>query len=189
MVYPQEAAHLTVAASARQAEFLTGRACARQALAQVGAAAGPIAADAEGLPQWPQGFLASITHSRGLAAAVGARVEQFSYLGLDLEKTNRLSDAALRRVVHSDEAKWVGQDQWRASLLFSAKEAFYKAQYPRWRCTANFTDLCFEVDTQTRQLQVREIAERFAPELRAVAGQLQFRYASFEDYVVSLCWL
>ena len=148
-----------------------------------------VSADGDGLPQWPQGYLASITHSRGLAAAVGARAPQFGCLGLDLEKTNRLSEGALRRVVHPDEAEWVGQDQWRASLLFSAKEAFYKAQYPRWRCAANFTDLCLEVDTHSQQLRVRELAERIAPELRAAAGQLQFRYACFGDYVVSLCWL
>lgn len=188
-IFAEEAAHLTSAAPHRRDEFLTGRMCARIALAQVGAQPCALLADAEGVPQYPESYLASITHSRGLAAAAAGSTERLQYLGLDLEKTNRLSPAAIRRILHPDEVDWVGQNQLRASLIFSAKEAFYKAQYPRWRIAANFNDLSFELDAASCQLRVAWIADRFAPQLREGIGQMQFRYAYFGEYVVSLCWL
>lgn len=187
--FAEEWAHLLQAAAHRQGEFSTGRACARQALATAGAAACAIPPDAAGVPIWPESYLASISHSRGLAAAVAGEAAQFEYLGLDLEKTNRLSPVAIRHVLHPDESEWVGGDQFRATVLFSVKEAFYKAQYPRWRCQANFNDLCFAVDDGARSLRVTWIAERFPAGLREQVQSMQFRYSIFGDYIVSLCWL
>jgi 4'-phosphopantetheinyl transferase EntD len=187
--WPQDAVHLLQAAAHRRAEFSSGRACARHALAQLGVADCALPADAAGVPQWPAGYLASISHSRGLVAAVAGSTKQLQCLGLDLEQTQRLSQAAIARVVHPDEAGWVGQSTLRASLLFSAKEAFYKAQYPRWSTAANFSDICFSVDEQSCKLKIVWLAERFAPDLHAQAASMQLRYAYFGRYVVSLCWL
>jgi hypothetical protein len=61
------------AAGRRRNEFRTGRALARQALAQIGCAAAAILARAQRDPVWPAGFLASITHSEPLAFAVAPR--------------------------------------------------------------------------------------------------------------------
>lgn len=169
----------------RQNEFSTGRLCARHALAELGVAAGDLLPDADGIPQWPEGGLGCISHSRGIAMAVTARMGTPLLLGLDLEKTNRLSVRAIQQVVHPLEGAFVGGDQVRASILFSLKEAFYKAQFPRWRTAGNFHDMALEVDLADGVAKILQLDARFAPELR----RLKFRFRLVDDYVVSLCWM
>jgi 4'-phosphopantetheinyl transferase EntD len=173
----------------RQREFFGGRQCARAALERCGIDSGLIGMSADQLPSWPVGFLGSISHSKGYCAAVAANRAQFSGLGLDLEKTNRLSDAAMTRVLHPDELVFAEGDQRQASLLFSAKEAFYKMQFPRWRTTANFHDLALSVDETSAvvQLEVVQISDRFSQALRDRVQEIRFRSRFFGDYVVSVC--
>lgn len=187
--YPDESAHLAQAAEHRLNEFSAGRDCARRALAGLGCAAQSIRSDADGLPLWPNATLGSISHSRGLCAAVAANTDAYTCLGLDIEKTNRLSDAAQRRVVHSDESGWVNSDQKRASLLFSAKEAFYKAQFPKWRSPGNFHDITLSIDESKHEARIQAMTVQFSEAIRERAGDFQFRYVFFADYVVTLCWL
>lgn len=168
----------------RQEEFATGRQCARRALALIGAEWGVSLPDGDGLPGWPEGFLGSISHSRGLAMAVAAPSMKYSLLGLDLEKTNRLSEAAMRRVLHPLEATFAADDQAKTSILFSLKEAFYKAQFPRWRTLGNFGDLALCVDPDAGTARVVEMDARFAPELEGVL----FSFRVVGDYVLSLAW-
>lgn len=185
--FSEECAHLADAAPHRINEFLTGRQCARAALASQGVGAVAIISDADGVPVWPEAWRGSITHSRGLCVAVVGAESRYTYLGLDLEKTNRLGEAAIKRVVHADEAAWVAGDQSRASLLFSAKEAFYKAQFPQWRCPGNFHDLVLEVDEAKQVASIAKLSEQFPQELRAEANSFQFHYQFVDDYVVTLC--
>ena len=168
----------------RRNEFAAGRACARRALGGIGAEHACLPADEDGVPVWPVGYLGSISHSRGLAMAVAVSAGLYSLVGLDVEKTNRLSEGAMSRIVHPLEAALVGSDQVRTSILFSLKEAFYKAQFPRWRTTGNFQDLALEVDMDAGTAQILEMDARFAAELR----QLRFAFRCVNDYVVSLCW-
>ena len=86
--WPQDAVHLLQAAAHRRAEFSSGRACARHALAQLGVADCALPADAAGVPQWPAGYLASISHSRGLVAAVASGIRQLRCSGLGWEQTH-----------------------------------------------------------------------------------------------------
>ena len=183
---PEEALLTASWATQRRNEFASGRCCARRALATLGVnVGGALLPDAEGLPAWPTGFLGSISHSRGVAMAVAAPLRTYSLLGLDLEKTNRLSQAAGRRVVHPLEYGFVGGDLRRASILFSLKEAFYKAQFPRWRTTGNFQDLALAVDLNTGRARVAQMDARFAPDLEG----LSFAFRIAGDYVASLAWL
>ncbi|MFU8849083.1 MAG: hypothetical protein ACNA77_10265, partial [Opitutales bacterium] len=66
--FEKEADFLSGAAAHRQCEFLAGRECARGALEEIGFARVPILADASGVPLWPDGALASISHSKGNCA-------------------------------------------------------------------------------------------------------------------------
>ncbi len=110
-------------------------------------------------------------------------------LGLDLEKTNRLSRQAVARVLHPQEVDFVGENQALASLIFSAKEAFFKAQFPVWGVHANFSDLALHVDGASGHLFADKVALHLPEELRGAAQRMQFRYRFFGDYVVTLCWL
>ena len=98
-----------------------------------------------GVPQWPKGFTGSITHSRGLCGAVAAKTDVSLCLGLDFERTGRLSTSAAKRVIHPLEASFAADYEQGATLLFSLKEAFYKAQFPQWSAKANFKDLALSV--------------------------------------------
>lgn len=186
--YGMESSHLGSASEARQREFIAGRRCAREALQRAGFASSALLPDPAGVPIWPVGSLASISHSRGLCAAVAAHRADYQALGLDLEKTNRLSPSAMRRTVHPLEADYVREDRGRATLIFSAKEAFYKAQFPRWKTHANFHDLALRVDEATGHLSIHAVDKPFPSELVLLAPRVEFRFAFVEDYVVTACW-
>ncbi len=187
--YADEGSHLANAAIARRNEFISGRRCARIALAHIGQASCALPADLDGLPIWPSATMGSITHSRGLCCAVAASADKMMHLGIDLEKTTRLSARAMERVVHPLEEATVGEDQALGSLLFSAKEAFYKAQFPAWGAQPNFKDLALQIHSNTQQLSVLKIASNLPIQLRDATHRMKFRYQFVGDYVVTLCWL
>ena len=169
----------------RQREFARGRMCARRALDSLVAGVAGLLPDADGIPQWPDGVVGSISHCRGVAMATVANSAHCRLLGLDLEKINRLSAGAINKVLHPIEESFASSDQLKASILFSLKEAFYKAQFPKWRAVGNFRDLALEVDLANGAAKIFEMDARFKSELL----RLRFRFRIVDDYVVSLCWM
>lgn len=117
----------------RRDEFSSGRYCARRAMAARGMPEGPVSIGADRAPVWPSGMKGSLTHSRQL---VGAAVsESLLGLGIDLEHFGRLSRRAAERILTAAEIQELDADGevgflHRATILFSAKEAVYKAIYP-----------------------------------------------------------
>ena len=182
---PEERQLLESWAPHRQREFATGRLCARRALDLLGVAASGLLPDADGVPQWPEDVAGSISHCRGVATAAVAHSADCHLLGLDLEKINRLSAGAIKKVLHPIEEGFAAGDQLRASVLFSLKEAFYKAQFTKWRAVGNFRDLALEVDLVDGAAKIREMDARFNPELL----RLKFRFCVAGDYVLSLAWM
>ncbi|MGE8498831.1 MAG: 4'-phosphopantetheinyl transferase family protein [Pseudomonas sp.] len=121
----------------RQAEYLAGRLCAREALRRVSGLAVVPSIGADRAPQWPAGLCGSITHGTGWAAAVVAPDSAWRSLGLDVEqrlpveRADRLSTEILtpeewRRIQHLPD----DERAWRVSLTFSLKESLFKALYP-----------------------------------------------------------
>lgn len=187
--YPEEAQGLVKAVPKRCNEFIVGRRCARTALAQMGIEPKAMPPDERRVPQWPVGTVGSISHSIGLCCAVASRSNTVACLGVDLETTTRISSGVIERVLHPLEVDFVSDDKGYGSLIFSAKEAFFKAQYPFWEAWPNFEDLAFQVDTSTNRLNVIEVAAHLPSGLRSATGRMQFRYAFFDNYVLTLCWL
>ena len=182
---PEERQLIESWAPSRQCEFVTGRMCARRALDLLGVGASGLLPDADGIPQWPEDTVGSISHCRGVAMAMVAKSVDCRLLGLDLEKTNRLSAGAIKKVLHPIEEIFTGGDQLKASILFSLKEAFYKAQFPKWHAVGNFSDLALEVDLARGSAKIREMDARFNPELM----RLRFCFRIVDDYVLSLSWM
>jgi len=137
--YADEANAVETASKQRKIEFLAGRECARQALVQLGCPRSSIPKSDYGLPVWPQGYCGVISHSLRYCCAIASTRESYRGLGLDLEMTNRLSESAMKRIVHPDEELLVSGSLQKASLLFSAKEAFYKMQFPEWKTPSKFS--------------------------------------------------
>ena len=187
--YPEEGKQLNKAVSKRRNEFIVGRRCARAALVKIGVEPCALVPDENRLPRWPVGVTGSISHTLGLCCAVAAHLDTIACLGVDLERTTRISSGVIERVVHPLEANFVGDDKERGSLIFSAKEAFFKAQFPKWKVWPNFDDLAFQVDTLTGQLNVIEVAAHLPTRLRSAVESMQFRYVFLDNYVLTLCWL
>jgi 4'-phosphopantetheinyl transferase EntD len=131
---PSERASLANAVETRAGEFAAGRLCARRALAELGRAE-PIRAAPDRQPIWPRGVVGSITHTVGFAAAVVARDRDLAAIGLDTEIAGRVKHELWRKVCVAEEVAWLetlesDQQACAATLIFAAKEAFYKCQYP-----------------------------------------------------------
>ena len=130
-----EAVAVASAVASRVRQFTAGRLCARRALAQLqGTEPQALVAGAERVPLWPADITGSITHTEGLAAAVVACRAHFQGVGIDVEPRGSVKPHVYPAICREEELKWLrGLDEVRArdaaTLLFCAKEAFYKAQY------------------------------------------------------------
>jgi 4'-phosphopantetheinyl transferase EntD len=141
VLFPEEQALVATAVDKRRREFTTGRSCARDALAALGVAPAPILPGKGGSPQWPPGFVGSITHCAGYRAAAVARARDVLTLGVDAEPNDVLPGGVLELVSLPGErdrlrdlASAMPGTNWDR-LLFSAKESVYKAWFPlaqRW---------------------------------------------------------
>lgn len=150
----------------RQMEFLAGRIAVRRALARMGRPAEAIAAGRDRAPVWPAGICGSISHAEGLAVAVLA--EAPAEIGVDIEADAALDDALISEICRPEERALVPRlQQGRfARRLFSAKEALYKAQYPKTRLIFGFHALCVDLEKgQAEYTDHRDLAT-LGPESR-----------------------
>ena len=95
----------------------------------------PIKVGADRQPVWPESLVGSITHTAGFCAAVVAMREKFAAVGVDSEVAGSVKAALWRCICTPAEMQWLRslpdtQRALAATLIFSAKEAFYKCQYP-----------------------------------------------------------
>lgn len=132
---PEEMAAVKGAVPRRLAEFHAGRAAARAAMVALGFPPRPIPMGPDRAPIWPEGLTGSISHSESACvAAVGLRGDWVS-VGVDLEEATPLDPLLVAEVCTKAEQVWLGKQLpsergLMAKLIFSAKEAVYKAQYP-----------------------------------------------------------
>lgn len=134
----------------RRQEFITGRACARTALALLGASPSPILPGVSREPLWPRVVTGSITHCKGYCCAAVARRANVAAMGIDAEPHLPLPDGVLARVANhfertlvSNRSNAVGGVHWDR-VLWCAKEALFKAWYPRVRIWLDYKEV--EVD-------------------------------------------
>ena len=149
-LHPVEAEHVAKAVPKRVAEFAAGRACARAALAEFGVRAVTLPAAPDRQPLWPDGFIGSITHTAGFCAAAVARRSNILAIGLDTEIAGAPTEDIWPVISRGEELAWIrslpGGDRYAAiTLLFAAKEAFYKCQYPLVGEWLDFHDLAVQV--------------------------------------------
>lgn len=135
-LFPEEELVVSRAVESRRRAFTTGRACARRALAGLGLSPVAISPDKRGAPRWPAGVVGSITHCDGYRAAAVAWAQKVICVGIDAEPHGSLPEGVLRRIASAQEQTWLREltathpgISWDR-LLFSAKEAVYKAWYP-----------------------------------------------------------
>lgn len=151
-LYPTEEHALGLAVEKRRREFVTARSCARRALAGLGISAQPIPAGNRGEPLWPQGVVGSITHCTGYRACAVARADDLLAIGIDAEPDEPLPQGLLADIALPEERRALARlatEQSEVSwerLLFSIKEAIYKAWFPLAHCWLGFEDASVTID-------------------------------------------
>jgi 4'-phosphopantetheinyl transferase EntD len=145
LLLPAEAVFLGRAVPKRVQEFAAGRLCARRALADFGIVDFPIKVADDRQPVWPDTMVGSITHTAGFCAAVVAERRCAGALGLDSEVVGDVTAEIWHSICVPLETAWVrslpaSERAAAVTLIFSAKEAFYKCQYPMVREPLGFHD-------------------------------------------------
>lgn len=175
-LFPEESQQLARAVPKRRREFTAGRTLARRLLVQAGYPAGAIPADASRCPRWPEGVAGSISHSESQCAAALASLHDCRSIGVDLESIGAVTPdlwpyvftPAEQQVLQTTTLASPETAKVQATLGFSAKEAFFKCQYPLTKLWLDFPQ------AEIRQLSARsftlELTETL-PELpRTVSG-------------------
>jgi 4'-phosphopantetheinyl transferase EntD len=136
VLFPEEEKIIAQAVEPRRREYAAVRSCARICLRRLGYRPVPILPGVGGAPIWPAGVLGSMTHCAGYAAAAVARRPRISAVGIDAEPDAPLPDGVLELVATPAERDRLTATRPETDgpnwdrLLFSAKEAVYKAWFP-----------------------------------------------------------
>lgn len=154
VLYPEEETTVGQAVEKRRREFTTARACAREALAQLGQPHQPIPSGSRGEPLWPAGIVGSITHCDGYRACAVAHRRDLATVGVDAEPNQPLPDGVLEDIALPEEREWLRYLARQAPgthwdrLLFSIKESVYKAWFPLAGKWLGFEDAVVAIDQQ-----------------------------------------
>ncbi len=171
----------------RQAEFRAGRTHARRALRALGCPDQPILRNHNRSPIWPHSFVGAITHSRLLAAAIAAPADKYLALGIDLEPTTPLATDLHALVARPEERaaflrpiKSRRKVIDRGKLVFSIKEAVFKAYNPLTDHWLDFQDATITLDAENRSFEARLV-----PTVPQVPGHavLRGRWDLMSDHV------
>jgi len=135
-LFPEEEKIMAHAVESRRREYAAVRNCAHACLRRLGYVPAPILPGVGGAPTWPAGVQGSLTHCAGYAAAAVGSLARISAIGIDAEPDAPLPDGVLDLVATPTERDRLAGIQVETDnpnwdrLLFSAKEAVYKAWFP-----------------------------------------------------------
>ncbi len=170
-LWPAETEFAKAFSPGRLAEFRHGRACARAALLRLAVLPAAILAGNNRAPLWPAGIIGSISHAGETAAAAVSDDGGLIALGLDLEPALELEENLWPRICRREELDQLrtlpGSPGLGVRLLFSAKEAAYKALWPVTRRFLDFHDLAVRFDPDTRRFVVSSHGDAFTADVAA----------------------
>lgn len=175
---PEERAHIARAIPSRQREFATGRKLARRALAQIGFENALVLAGPDRAPIWPDGAVGSIAHCSNLCIAAVARTAQVRSIGVDVEPFAGLDAELWDHVMVAAERAWLDTQPAThrphlARMVFVAKEAYYKAQYPITGALLDFKDVAVKISVRRERFTARCLRSNSGtPLMRPLEGTL-----------------
>lgn len=131
-------------------EFITGRICCKQCLAQLDVLDFPVLQDKFGLPVFPNHIVGSISHTKSDGIAILGKKSDILGVGIDIEEIGRIKENHLPIICTMEELDFLHQlnnleQQLFSTLIFSAKEAFYKLAFSISTKEFNFKDLNISV--------------------------------------------
>jgi 4'-phosphopantetheinyl transferase EntD len=171
----------------RQREFAAGRLCARAGLSALGFAAVALPSGRDRCPQWPPGAVGSITHTNDYCLAVVGLRSAFAALGVDAERMSAVDPGVWRLFMRTEERSSLcamdeASRQRNATVIFSAKEAFYKCQYALTRHWLGFEDAIVTVGDGAFSI---EVLDRSHP-AHALASSSTGRYCVAGESVIAV---
>ena len=133
--HPKEWEDIASAAPNRQKEFVAGRQLARVLSEQLGLPPSPLRRAGDRAPVWPADRTGSLSHCDTLCAAAIGKRDTVQSIGIDVETIGRVEQKLWPTLFTQKEADYFSSlapntVALEATLFFSAKEAFYKCQYP-----------------------------------------------------------
>jgi 4'-phosphopantetheinyl transferase EntD len=110
-------------------------------------------------------------------------------IGIDIERRGVVTAEIHRQISapaeRHDSSPHMGQDV--ATLVFSAKEAFFKAYYPQARTFLDFTDVTLDIDWSSERFKATLIPSA-APGIGG-GRSLQGRFVWIGPFVITGVWL
>lgn len=182
-LWPEEVPAIARAIPKRQDEFTAGRDAARAAMRDLGAAPTAIPQGPDRAPIWPAGLTGSIAHCDHICIAAVAHIKDCASLGLDIEPATPLAADLIPTVCTVDETKWLeaqANPGLAAKMIFCAKEAVYKAQYPLSRSLIGFDAV--EIAFSPKQTLFSAIID---PELARINAPISGKIHLVGDYFVA----
>ena len=185
---PPEAQAIERAIERRRVEFQAGRHCAHRALSSLGYPSAPILMGPDRAPIWPDGAVASISHTgrqEPLAVAIAAHSARWVGLGIDVEGRAATSSLEIQRLTTKRERCRQPVQMDRVDFtdaIFTIKEASYKALYPSIGRFLDFTDVEAKFADEDFIVSVLDPLPR--DRLRTVRG----RWAVVGAWTVALAW-
>ena len=173
------------AGSKRQREFLCGRYYAHRLIDVLGYRDFIIGRDDKGCPLWPPGITGSISHTNDYCVAAIAQESSIRSVGVDLEEAGRMKVDLWKRLFTRAEISVLEkirqpvEQKRHAAIMFSAKEAYYKYDYPLHQQQHEFTDVEIDIDDSSHQFSLHITGQ--SPDNRLIG-----RFASGLTHVMTL---
>jgi len=189
-LHAEEASLVANAVFARRAEFAATRHAAREALVELGFAAGPILAGAHRQPIWPDGAIGSISHDASCGfVAVARRGAGLRSIGVDIELADPLEPDLIDTICSSDELRQARDDQSAghlAKLIFSVKEAVFKCQFALTHSWLEFEDLRISLGIGGEKFRATLFRDA---EFLAAGTTVEGRVRVSGGHILSAAWL
>ncbi len=175
----------------RSREFSAGRSCAHSLLESWGETE-TVAVSADRSPIWPDGFVGSISHSDQWVWAAVAQQESIQSIGVDTETIvdHQTRNEVQREIATLEEwavARELNLDpETTFTILFSAKESFYKCWYPQTQKYFEFCDAGL-VSCDRNRLRISSLQGN--PNFGHKPATLDVSFTVIENQVFTAAWM
>lgn len=184
------------ASSERQAEYLAGRYCCKEALRVLSPALQPsdVRRGEDRAPVWPSGVLGTITHAAGIASVALAPSHLCRGLGIDTELlvSPRTAKELSGLVAGPEELNLLAHrlglncDSFAVTLALSAKESVFKCLYPTARTMFEFRDVTIVAADSHQSTLTLSVNVSFGNLIRA-GHLINARFTNVRDRVYTGC--
>jgi enterobactin synthetase component D len=173
----------------RKHHYIAGRYCAIQAAKNLGLSLTSFANAETREPIWPEGMIGSISHSKSIAISCVAETQHYKSIGIDAEEMIKLdTEEKISSLIASpEELNYLEKlnFDFGLTLLFSAKEALYKALFPLGRKFIDFKEatlLKVDLSAMSFELKLESKDQAYVSYLGIYQGQFKI----LDQNIVSL---